>query len=393
MTRDTHNTIQPNTKEDGDASTPGVTPDSFSDINAKTSDSKPQKKVVDGALNKALMRTFRGDIAEQLGEGSDSVADTLIPKKNPSVSTNSSTTNDEDTSKSTYPDESVKERKSIVHTFRGDVQNLIRNRKMSLTKMVALEGDRVTDTPLLNEAIRPWKIAVKVSLILFFLVIITVIASGSYYFYKLNTTPTSTYTFEPSILFTEKKLGIDVTTLNGFSLLGTLNNARSSAAFSLGIIVDLYLTRGSTTSKEQTTPTHLSSIGFLSRIQAHVSDDFLRSLTSKYMVGIYTTGNGNIPFIVLKTNSYNYAFSGMLLWEKKMLVDLSPFFPQYIPKNSTLATPTFSDAVIENMDVREMRSATGSLLLLYSFVNQNTIVITTDPRVLIEISNRIRTKQ
>jgi len=217
-----------------------------------------------------------------------------------------------------------------------------------------------------------------------------VIASGGYYVYRLNTDTTFVSIFEPSIIFAEKRQPIDITDRSVVYIMNIFSALSSSSSLPLGIVVDFYLT-DSPISDTPVVPRHVRSTEFLKSIRAEVSDNFLTSLTASYMVGIYTLDSGNIPFIILKTSSYNYAFSGMLDWEKTMTSDLSPFF--VIQKKDTLLSPDiFIDAIIQNMDVRMLRTSTGNIDLLYSFVNPSTIVITSDPRVLVELAKRVQAK-
>ncbi|HET8575328.1 MAG TPA: hypothetical protein VFM02_04145 [Candidatus Paceibacterota bacterium] len=48
------------------------------------------------------------------------------------------------------------------------------------------------------------------------------------------------------------------------------------------------------------------------------STQLLNTLTDQYMFGIYASASGNHPFMILKTNAYENAFSGMMSWEKTL---------------------------------------------------------------------------
>ena len=49
---------------------------------------------------------------------------------------------------------------------------------------------------------------------------------------------------------------------------------------------------------------------------------------------------------------------------------------------------SFKDKIIKNKDVREFSDISGNTLFLYSFINNNTIVIARDEGALGEIINR-----
>jgi hypothetical protein len=50
---------------------------------------------------------------------------------------------------------------------------------------------------------------------------------------------------------------------------------------------------------------------------------------------------------------------------------------------------SWKDGVLQNKDVRAFTKPDGTVLILYSFVDNNTIVITTDDKALSEIINRL----
>ncbi|MEN9852316.1 MAG: hypothetical protein RI996_259 [Candidatus Parcubacteria bacterium] len=165
-----------------------------------------------------------------------------------------------------------------------------------------------------------------------------------------------------------------------------------------------------------------------------------RSLATSTVLGIYS-GDVADPFIVLKVNSYEGAFSGMLGWEDFMSDDLYTFFAVVLPTvvdeperqvetttalelfgstgTSTAATSTiastivssvpkttqaketltrtpqrditkFVDRTIKNKDMRVIESETGRIYFLYGFVDPNTIIITTSTESFFEIANRLR---
>ena len=94
-----------------------------------------------------------------------------------------------------------------------------------------------------------------------------------------------------------------------------------------------------------------------------------------------------MPFLILTNRFYDGAFLGMLEWERFILNDLAPLFLI----RSTQREQSFEDAVIKNIDVRFLRNTKGEVILLYSFIDRQTIVITTDADTFAEVVERIRT--
>lgn len=120
---------------------------------------------------------------------------------------------------------------------------------------------------------------------------------------------------------------------------------------------------------------------------------FTRSITN-VSFGAYN----NLPFIVLETNNFDNAFSGMLAWEQTMSADLAPLFgptvtESYDPQARTAdqtRSPFFRDVVASNLSGRLLSNERGEDRLIYAFMDKQTIVIATDRLQLQNILPLIR---
>jgi hypothetical protein len=116
--------------------------------------------------------------------------------------------------------------------------------------------------------------------------------------------------------------------------------------------------------------------------------------------------DGPQAFLILETDSYERAFAAMLAWENTMRTDLLPLFTRVprtrIPEESTASSTTatsslqlirngFLDKIVENRDTRVILNTTNDILLLWTFLNRNIIVITTNEYTLKEIISRYST--
>ena len=90
----------------------------------------------------------------------------------------------------------------------------------------------------------------------------------------------------------------------------------------------------------------------------------------------------------------------MLDWERTLNTDLLPLFsrnpspkPQGAPAPAS-ATPqflqtSFVDKVVENRDTRAYLNSAGDILLLWTFLGRNIILITTNEYTLREVLSRM----
>ncbi|HEY4507666.1 MAG TPA: hypothetical protein VJJ47_02205 [Candidatus Paceibacterota bacterium] len=179
-------------------------------------------------------------------------------------------------------------------------------------------------------------------------------------------------------------------------------------------------------------------------IGANLPESLYRSLASDYFLGTYGARTGADPIVLVTVDDHALAFAGMLAWEPTLARDLSEIFPRawsYVssepkppaeqakfrfgaaPGVATTSTTTasagaaesgaaassspagapattapaappgsrnrFEDIVIANKDARVLYGVSRQPLLLYAFLNPNTVLIGDDPLLVSEIFRRL----
>ncbi len=106
---------------------------------------------------------------------------------------------------------------------------------------------------------------------------------------------------------------------------------------------------------------------------------------------------GITPFIVMRVTSFDTALGGLLYAEDNLSKDLSPLFGEpvtssfNVSKTSSEILPAyFEDDVVRNHDVRVLRDELEKERIVYGFVNQNTVIITTDRGTFATLAEAIR---
>lgn len=117
---------------------------------------------------------------------------------------------------------------------------------------------------------------------------------------------------------------------------------------------------------------------FLALVAPQMPASLLRSFENKYMLGVYSFDTNEV-FLILTTNDFASSFSGMLKWENTMVSDIGRVFG--IKVNFESSTPTFTDEALKNKDLRVLKDANNKKILLYSFVDKNTLIITTTENI------------
>ena len=185
--------------------------------------------------------------------------------------------------------------------------------------------------------------------------------------------------------------------------MNDLTSAQAAVNLSLGLIDRLLPAVASTTPSGQTLVT-MDAQTFLSTLAPDIPPNLLRTVTPTFLLGVHVYV-GNQAFLILNVDSYEDAYAGMLAWESSMLADLSPLFAYtpspHIPEEnistSSAVTPAdeflqtgFVDRIVENHDARVLQNSTGDIYLLWTFLDRNTLVITTNDATLREIISRLQ---
>lgn len=141
-------------------------------------------------------------------------------------------------------------------------------------------------------------------------------------------------------------------------------------------------------------------------------DILMRNVDLASTVGVVSTGEEAHPFFILRVNSFERTFAGMLGWESTMFDDLNPLYPLHMqvaepqPVETTgTSTPIlppmplnnapqgFTDDVIANRDVRVLRDGAGRTLLLYGYSDKETLVIARDELAFATLVARLTATQ
>jgi len=186
----------------------------------------------------------------------------------------------------------------------------------------------------------------------------------TYYFFTFKNTPQAVESYTvPSTVRAEKN--------NSFVLPATTREFSIAIQKSISDgtgVTQAYPTVALSTGGER--PATTAEI--LAVLQLHAPASFVRSIKE-----ITFGGNGvETPFIIIKGTNFDTLFAGILEWEKKIQSDFSPLFG-----TSRIIVP-FTDALASNKNIRTLQNVEGDDVIVYTFIDQNTILITTKREVL-----------
>ena len=161
------------------------------------------------------------------------------------------------------------------------------------------------------------------------------------------------------------------------------------------------------------TSSRLTAKQFIEILDTSAEDRLVRTLLDTFIVGVHIT-DAEHGFLVFTTSIFENAFAGMLAWEETILNDM-PFVRNttiidesaleiVVPNATTTSTTTdatvvvpqdplfgaeFRDVVVNNKNARALFTQRGEIVLIYSFSDTETLVITSNIDTLQVLLDRL----
>lgn len=318
--------------------------------------------------------------------------------------------------------EPTQEKNPAIRTLQGDIAETVQGRGLSIADIALAEqkknADSDTPRPKPHQPTNWWVVGTII-----FVLLTLAIVMGIVYLAPDTEVPIVEEPLSQTQFPADAKTALDVTgmTFDGFTreiktrLLGDLN---------LGTIETVSLL--AETNIEAGATAILTTNQFFSLIKSRAPARLVRSLEDSFVFGIATVDRPT-GFAMFSTNVFETAFAGMLEWEPYIVEDL-PFIAKEIfvlppapvfstpiatttattstnvaSSTATTSTPVtpvipqekpkavFKDIVIQNEDARAAMLPDGTILLVYSFPDKNTLIITQTKEALTLILQRLST--
>ncbi len=309
-----------------------------------------------------------------------------------------------------------------IRTYQADIADSIKNDNVSMIKIAMSEKNRQDQRGTLDQAIESRKISSFVlfgGIAVFFLLIL--IGVGVYLMLGIEKlTPLqiqNQQSMEP-LIYTEDQVQISIDDRERDDIISLVKKGKDSDV-EYGDTRRLSMTTGLGTSTR-----FITTAEFFGVLRARASDALIRSLDPNFLLGVYAFSPPDL-FLIFRTNFYDGSFASMLEWEASIESDIGQMFiNKVIPREvvqttsptaitdgtSTDATSTvdsveytdqnspfffsrnrFVDKVIQNKDSRALVDENGNVLMLYTFIDKETLVIASSESALKEVMFRVTT--
>ena len=283
---------------------------------------------------------------------------------------------------------------SPVHTFRADVQSVVREQDMTLIKAASMESDKMRgSSKVYNPGAqqRKRRTVALVFVVMLFLGLGAAALFGVAYVAQQHSVQTAAPN-DTSLIFAEQRVLLPLDNAVPANLKQTIASMRLSSSAPLGAITRVVPTLTTRDANGAATQRLATTQEFFMALGVTAPDSLFRALSDNFFFGIHTIDK-NVPVLVIPVTSYDRAFAGMLAWESQMNTDLSPAFttvPTSVNGQNGPETNVFHDDVMRNYDVRELKDGNGTVQLYYSFPTANILIIAESTYSFSEVLSRLQ---
>ena len=288
-----------------------------------------------------------------------------------------------------------------LQTYQGDIESLVESKKVSVVSIAAAEAERNASTPGQKAPDRSFGELVSSRTSLYAgggVLILLALGALAYVFLQGGTVAPAPAAPAP-FLFVDETQAVQTTTEESRDeLMSALVAAKGQVRLSVGLVARLAVAAPVGASDSAASESEMDAQTFLQIIAPDIPQNFLRTVEPRFLLGVHSYDE-NAPFLILKVDSYETAYSGLLTWESTLYGGLLPLFarnPSPRANSDTASSSThstFIDAIVENRDARAVKNSAGDILLLWTFLDRRTVVITTNNATLREVISRLSLPQ
>ncbi len=193
------------------------------------------------------------------------------------------------------------------------------------------------------------------------------------------------------IIFTDQTDFIPIDDLTKDKIAETVSNQANNTKVKIGGVNGIYLTENKKV---------IGFDRFTVLIKSNLTAGQLGLISSNFLLGAFKSGLSSISpnigdlFMLLKVKSFTDIFPVMQSWESKMLYDLHGFFGVKLsPETNYLFTKSFEDGIVANKNTRILKDNSDQIVLMYIFVDDNSIIITNSENAVNEITLRLNSSK
>jgi hypothetical protein len=311
------------------------------------------------------------------------------PEENSLLKQEPSNTNPE-----VVPAEETQNSLKQIRTYQGDIAEALRAQNESIVSIQRMEQTRREEKQAVVATHSAHKDNPAMKALLFGLgsvILMGLTGLGGWYSYLEFTkrmAPPAVAVPISRLIPSAQSVDIDSTALNRRALIDAITSEQTTTLPN-GDVKHVVLRTNVVLDGVPTGETTLTSTSELFRIlETKAPGHLVRSFQDTFMLGMLESNPASV-FMIIKLASFENTFSGMLSWEKDIARDIGPIFATWGVMQTNTSASVFQDVIVRNKDVRILYDESGALLLLYTYLDNNTLIITDNIGTLNIITNRL----
>jgi len=283
-------------------------------------------------------------------------------------------------------DSSLKKVAVGIRTYAADIADIMRREKGSVIKIALAEQERRRSD---KEKRNPTSTK---NLIVILLGVIFIVSGILIFVYTVlnRDTPVviSPTPLAPSLVYSENQKQIDVTHETRGNFYKLIHSSINADYANNDSITNLFVTSDTSFGKIGVT----SQI-FFNKLGIKVPDPVLALLSGQFMLGVRKINDEGNLFLIVRTKDFNQTFSAMKDWEISMANDLVRLF-RIDPESFSgdIFSLDFKTTVLFNKEARALYDKDGKLVFTYIYLDNNTIILTTNTGLVEEVIKRINSQ-
>jgi len=276
-----------------------------------------------------------------------------------------------------------------VETFAEDMVKAIENDRGGLIKKIIHEEE---EHEAQKKNLSPESAKNKTFLLIgFLLLFLASILFIFLFFFNKEINTVSVAPLYSSIIFTDQT---DFYAIDGFTedkIVQIIFNRSNNTKVKIGGVNGIYLTENKMV---------VSFNKFMTFIKGSLNKDQSNLFSNNFLIGIFKSGASSVSpnigdlFILLKIRSFTDIFPVMKVWENKMLYDFYGFFGvDLTPETNYLFTKDWEEGIVSNKNARILKDNDGKIILMYVYLDDNSIVITDSESAVNEVVLRLNSSK
>jgi hypothetical protein len=269
---------------------------------------------------------------------------------------------------------------SSVRTFAKDVAEQMKSDNTSIAKIALAEQGRQREYQTIVKKSKHQQI---IYLILTFIFVVGgAILLGLSFNQKNATTPITNLQTQKanSVIFSEQQTLLTVTDFSRAELIETIRQK-------IDFIKEKGITNILTVVEEGEIARTMYGAEFLSLVAPNLPEEMIEILGQNFMLGFDSDNNYSV-FLIVTYSNFDTMVKVMRAWEPFLVQDMTRLLSIQTGNDLELFSKPFNSEIIFNKESRILRDGNQGFVVGYTFMDRNTIVLSTNLATIQEVLKR-----